>query len=461
MAVMDLHRAHNESVEKGRKIQIAHDRSKKRAREELRAWTPVAPSWLAVDDVGFGLTREIKYKPILERVALIQEMFDMFESGMSTKAIANAFNTRTPPVPTNYQFERMQKPTTRMGKPRVRKDSGEWSADTITTTLSNRAVLGEHQQMVTDPDSPQGRRKLGEPIPGFYGKAVIDETQFLRVQAKIGEKKRGPRQRGSMTFNNLFIGIGWCGECGKRFSLHSNLNSDSRHRTSRMRCIAAQQGGRCTNRLRMPYVPLEEAFLTHVVDFEVPTNRPKLDVDAQELEAAKLKHDDLVARCRKMSLEIFEADRPNPYLQELLDQKTAEVANLTDRIKELHARVGSVARLPSPTDHLKAISTLREQLDGMEGEALYALRANLAQNISAVVEKMVFDPDGAVMVYVKGLANFYLFKDGGFVGKGDDTVMRLVRRAAANAGGGHDSGAFIRRTGEGSTQFILGPAKKS
>lgn len=453
-AVMDLSRAHNESLEKGRKVKAAHDRSKEVAREGGRKWTPLAPSWMNVTVEGVGRNKVITYEPIPERVALIQEMFDKFEAGMTTRAIARDFNERG--VLTNYQYERLKRPQRLNGEERTRHDKGEWSSDTITTVLANRAVLGEHQPMTSDTTSPRGRRPDGEPIPGYYGKPVIDEVQFLRVQAMLAARKRSPRVRGSLVYNNLFIQRGVCGVCGKTFSLHANQNSDSRNRQPRLRCIAAHQGGRCTNRIWLPYTPLETAFLSHVTDFDIPNARQTISKDAQELELTRLKHDDLAAKCRKMSLELFDADRVNPFLQELLDQKTAEVTALSERIKELEAIVGSASTQPTPTDHVANIATLRERLDTTEGEALYALRANIAQNIRGVVERVVFQPDGAVMVYVKGLENFYLFKDGEFIGQADARLMKLVRRAAEQAEGNPAPEDLIYRSPEGRTGFVIG-----
>ncbi|WP_395444068.1 recombinase family protein [Caulobacter sp. UC70_42] len=458
LATVEFERAHRESAEKGRKVKAAHDESKDVARKGGRKWTPLAPAWMNVTVVGTGKARTHLYEPIPERVDLVQEMFDKFEAGMTTRSIARDFNTRNPPVPTNYQYQRMTKPQRLNGDDRVRKDKGEWSSDTITTVLANRAVLGEHQPMTTDPNSPRGRRTDGEPIPGYYGNPIIDEAQFLRVQAMLAARKRAPRVRGSLEYNNLFIQLGVCGECGKTFSLHSNWNSDPRKRTPRLRCVAAQSGGRCTNKGRLPYPPLEAAFLSHVTDFEIPNAKPTLNADQQELALARLKHDDLEARCRKMSLQLFEADSVNPFLRQTLDEKTAEVGALAERIKELEALVGSASTMPKPTDHVANIVSLRERLDAAEGEAKYALRANIAHNIRAVVEKMIFNPDGSVMVFVKGLEAFYLFKDGEFIGKADDKVMSLVRRAAE--AGGHKPEDVIRRTKRGSTEFILGPAKR-
>lgn len=455
LATVEFERAHRESAEKGRKVKAAHDENKDVARKGGRKWTPLAPAWMNVTVVGTGKTRTHLYEPIPERVALIQEMYDKFEAGMTTRAIARDFNERG--VLTNYQFERLKRPQRLNGEERVRHDKGEWSSDTITTILANRAVLGEHQPMTTDPTSPRGRRPDGDPIPGYYGAPVIDETQFLRVQVMLAARKRAPRVRGSLVYNNLFIQLGVCGGCGKTFSLHSNRNSDPRNRAPRMRCVAAQTGGKCTNRLRMLYPPLEAAFLSHVTDFEIPNAKPTLNADQQELALARLKHDDLANKCRDMSAKLFDA--PNPFQQELLDQKTVEVAALAERIKELQAIVGSVATMPTPPDHVANIVTLRERLESTEGEALYALRANIAQNIRAVVEKMVFNPDGTVMVFVKGLEAFYLFKDGEFLGKAPDSVMRLVRKAA-DAAGETDPGKLIKRTGEGSTQFVIGSAKR-
>jgi DNA invertase Pin-like site-specific DNA recombinase len=355
-AVMDLDRAHKESLEKGRKIKLAHDASKRRAREEGRAWTPVAPSWFQVTMTGIKREKIIKHEPIEERVKVIREIFDLYENGVSTTAIARMFNDRG--VLTNYQFWQQHNPKRLNGEPRKRVDKGQWSADTVLGVLQNRAVLGEQQPHTDDPTAKRGRRPDGPPIIGLYP-AILEEEQFNRVQARLAARKGAPRQNSATSFNNLFSGLGrraMCGECGGLFSLHSNANYDNRTRIPRLRCVSAQQGGKCDNRLRLKYPPFEAAFLRHVVDFEIPAVKAPAN-DAQDaLDAAILKRDALDVRADR-AMRHWLKDETDHRLKKYYDELRAEFAEAELLVDTLRKTTVQASAVKTPSEHKDAIAS--------------------------------------------------------------------------------------------------------
>ncbi|WP_299004263.1 recombinase family protein [uncultured Caulobacter sp.] len=453
-------RAHKESKKKARDVKEAHDNDKARARAEGRPWTPVAPSWLSFTKQGQKGDKVIRFAPIPERVAVIQRIFDLYESGVPSTKIARMLNEEG--VLTHYQFWQRRNPTKLNGEPRKRADKGQWTADSVFSLVCNRAVLGEYQPGVMDPSAKRGRRADGPPIAGYYGDPIIDEAQFLRVQALVEKRRAAPRRNSTKAFRNLFVGIGKCSECGGTFSLHSNTNSDSRDRTARLRCLSAHHGGTCNNRLRLPYLPFEEAFLAHVSDFDIPAEAPRADPRLAELETARLARDDLDKRVNRLLVQLSESE--DTRIRRYYDDQVSRLDSLDVHIEALEkAGAQEQAQIPLK-DHQSALASFLAKMREADGAALYALRAAVSTAICKIVEKIVFHPDGAVMVYVRGLDNFYLFKDGSLIGKADEALLRLVRSAIARSSGEHRFEDFIRRRDNGpgrphSVEFILGPAR--
>lgn len=426
-AVLDLDRAHKESLEKGRKIKAAHDASKTRARETGKAWTPVAPSWFEVTKTGIKSEKVIKHKPIKARVKVIKDIFDLYESGVSTTAIARMLNDKK--VLTNYQFWQTHNPKRLDGEPRKRADKGEWSADTVLGVLLNRTVLGEQQPHTADPTARRGRRPDGPPIPGLYP-AIIEEDQFHRVHARLAARKGAPRQNSATSFNNLFSGLGrraTCGECGGLFSLHSNTNYDNRSRVPRLRCLSAQQGGKCDNRLRLKYPPFEAAFLRHVVDFKIPTVKPPVNEPQDALDAAILKMDDLDVRA-KQAMRLWLAKEADYRLKEYYEELFAEFEQTKALVETLRKTVVQASAVKPPSEHQDAIAALTARLEAATGDDLFTLRASIAASISKIVDKITFHPSGDAVVQVYGGLKSYRFRDGKLIIAHDVVKSARARR---------------------------------
>jgi DNA invertase Pin-like site-specific DNA recombinase len=98
-----------------------------------------------------------------------------------------------------------------------RNETGGWRTSYINRLLiNNRALIGEFQpyQLI------EGKRvKVGEPIPGYYPKA-IDDQLFYQVQAIIKRNSKEPGKGGGQTGKggNIFTGVIKCGLCG--FPMH-------------------------------------------------------------------------------------------------------------------------------------------------------------------------------------------------------------------------------------------------
>jgi DNA invertase Pin-like site-specific DNA recombinase len=409
-AVMDLDRAHKESLEKGRKVKKAHDALKQITREEGRPWTPVGPSWCSAIIDGLGKARTIRFEAIDERKKIIQQIFDLYENGVSSTAIARQLNDEK--VLTHYKFWENSQSETLKGQPRKRKDSGQWSADTIFTTVTNRAVLGEYQPHILDKSAPRGRREDGPPISGVYP-AIISEDQFLRVQVLIDARRAAPRRASPKAFRNLFIGLGRCAECRGTFSLHSNTNYDNRQRVPRLRCVAAQNGGACNNRLRLPYPSFEDAILRFVSEVKLPTTALDASPVRQELAEAILRRDDLDDRVHAAMLKA-QVDKSDDRRERHYQALRLEFMEAEAVVKNL-SKQEMAARSEKPViEHQRALLELFEQMSLYPNDSveLYRIRAKLSESIRQIVDCIEFHKNGEVYIFLRGGMKTYIYVGG-------------------------------------------------
>lgn len=109
----------------------------------------------------------------------------------------------------------------------------------------NRALLGEYQPYVRDPNNEGGRLVAGDPIPNYYP-AVLDEKTFLRAQAKAARRGRFPG-RHDASLKNWLQGLLRC-TCGQSFvrknkDTHIDMRDLAAPDLSNERCIGSTLGG--------------------------------------------------------------------------------------------------------------------------------------------------------------------------------------------------------------------------
>ena len=401
MAVVEIERSHRESAEKGRKVAKAHAERKRQAREEGRAWHRSGPTWLRSEVTGEGRDRKIKYHQIPEKVAIVQRIFDMFEDGLGSTAIA-------------AQLTADKVETPRAGK------SG-WHHSAVLETVKNRAVLGEYQPHFAGNEIRGSRRPVdGDPIPGYYGKGIIDPAQFHRVQAIIA-KRQPVRGRGANTkdFTNIFIGMGVCSECGGRIGMHTASKHPKWQRSAVLRCYnaarkapgPARPGMICTNTKRFKYEPFETAVLRHFTDFDVPEERRR-QADADLIAKAEAERDDLNRRIENLIDQEEDGDRRAKARRA---QREAELKAKEAEITALKASGHQLAaRLPFKTRQERLLR-LVERMGEVEGAELYRLRAAVSEGLRSIIYVIDFDPNGHIRVIVGGGGKIYRFRDGGWV----------------------------------------------
>lgn len=393
-------RSNQESKEKGRKVGLKRAENKRLARQEGKVWNTNGPGWLEAVVTHTGKERLIEWRVIEERKAIVQKVFDLCEAGLGTVAIAQRLNEEG-----HKSF--------RYGRP--------WQQAVVLDMARNRAVLGEYQpKFATAGTNSYSRPNDGDPITNYYPE-IITPAQFHRVQAIIGARTaRTGRSSGPKTFNNLFIGIGFCGQCGGTIGIHAvKARTAGKAPYEALRCINASRNApgpvnvhyACTNRTRYSYRKLEAAILTHVGSYRIPTapHGPSREAD---LAAAIAKRDDLDRKVKNLLDLVEDGDRR---MVERYSERVAELEAQDALVTKLKANVDQTAyQIPLETRR-KALQGLIQKLDEAEGSALYQLRASTSLALKGVIQQIRFHPNGDVHVIMAGAVQAYLFRDGEFL----------------------------------------------
>uniref|UniRef100_B0T614 Recombinase n=1 Tax=Caulobacter sp. (strain K31) TaxID=366602 RepID=B0T614_CAUSK len=393
-------RSNAESVEKGRKVGLKRAENKRLAREEGKVWSASGPGWLEAIVTGTKPNRHIEWKVIKERKQVVQMMFDFAEAGLGTVAITQRLNDE------GYKSFRYDRP---------------WQQTVVLDMLRNRAVIGEYQpKFATSGSNSYNRPNDGDPISGYYPE-IIKPEQFHRVQAIIGARKpKQGRSAGSKVFNNLFIGLGSCHECGGTVGIHVvKAKAEGRAEYQALRCINSARNAIgstnvnnvCTNRTRYSYRKLEASILAHVGSYKIPNSKSGRNRESDLADAIAMR-DDLAKKVENL-LDLVE------------DGNRGMVARYNERVTQLEAQEAEVAKLKIAVEQTtyqvpldtrrKALAGLIERLNTVEGAALYQLRASVALALKGVVDQIRFHKDGNVDVIQAGGGRAYRFKDGDFI----------------------------------------------
>ena len=183
------------------------------------------------------------WKPIPKRVAIVKQIFKLYDKGYGISAIVRQMNKKE--VPT-WGYKRQGK-------------SGDWNSSYVSEVLRSRAVIGEFQPHVcqsVESGSYYRRTVVGDPIVNYYP-GVVDSDLFFRVQGKLGNSKKTAK---TDRIGNLFSGVAFC-ECGSRMYL---VNSNKKGKEKRYyTCWSKVKGLGCIAP-SMPYEPIENYFLALV-----------------------------------------------------------------------------------------------------------------------------------------------------------------------------------------------------
>lgn len=203
MAVLTLHRGHEESAYKS--LRLRETFKKHRSNGSSQAFGS-APGWLQ---------RESNKHPwvvVEEKAAVVRRVFELSAAGYGSKAIAARANEEGWPVPT-----------------RLARTGERWHGQMPGQLLRNRAVLGEHVHRIRthEAHARKGWRgeAAGEVIKDYYPRIVSDES-WRAARASIST--RAQKTRRDENFYNVFSTLMFCGCCGAPIHRKNEKNGYSR-----------------------------------------------------------------------------------------------------------------------------------------------------------------------------------------------------------------------------------------
>lgn len=188
VSIVYMARANDESEMKSRRSRAAWSNGRQQARENNKVIANSRlPSWLTLEDD--------KIVPIPERVAIVNEMFQMARSGQGYQQIAKVFRDK------DYK-------TFGQGK--------AWRPAGIQSVVKSRAVIGEFQPHIIY----EGKRVPdGDPLFGYYP-TVVSPAIFAEVQHIVDKRNNHSGSYRKGLYNNLFSGVIRC-QCGELLRFHN------------------------------------------------------------------------------------------------------------------------------------------------------------------------------------------------------------------------------------------------
>lgn len=423
-SLMVMTRANEESRIKSERVGAAWRRKHTLASE--KKVTARCPGWLrlAADRKSFEV--------LPKEAAALHRAFELTAEGVGRQALARLLNSSKAPAPGGKR----------------------WHASSLARLLHSDAVLGVYQ-----PHEVRNgvRTPRGTPIEGYYP-AIVEPELVQRARAAMAERGVTSAGRRGKAHTNLFVGLCYCGICGGVMRIrypgrdwkdnptlkcgnavdHVDNRVDEYKPGSllaRFPALRKNTSVRDAHKRSVPYRKFEEAFLRHVheIDFGPIVKRQDDGVLVLEKDAATVAGD-LAKKKREFTRLMAQFGTDESADDDDIGKHVRAVAG---DIKALDARASDLkrqlARARAQTDsaaqRLSTIELLRRKMAKASGDALYQLRAHLAQEIRRVVTRITFNVSPALALTSTGVR----FKpDAGMFGRvgirtpGGDTDRYLI-----------------------------------
>jgi DNA invertase Pin-like site-specific DNA recombinase len=356
-SVVVLGRAYEESKTKSMRVGAAWENKRQNAgRKKL---TKVAPAWLSLreDRTRFDL--------IPSRVDVVRQIFQMADAGHGSYTIAHRLNQTA--VPT---FTR----------------SHGWHESYVTKILNNRAVLGEFQPHRYD---EHGKRvPFGDPVSDYFPE-VVEEGQFLRIQASRRKRLVEGAGRKGPEYRNLFTKIAKCDYCGApmRF-VHKGRPPKG---TQALKCTNAVRKLGCES-TSWKYSDFETSFLYFVREIDLTAtvraaaeNSERASIE-QQIAAIEEKIRQLKAKRERIFELLAEPGSSTPFIKGKLDECEASIVAEETQITHLSEQRAMADIIPDIT--AAELRSLIEAVQDMSAPDIFDRRAAIAKRLRTLITSL-------------------------------------------------------------------------
>lgn len=384
ISILALSRAHEESALKAQRIGEAWQKKREIAPGGV-PMTAMAPAWLCLSPSR----SEWHFRD--GRDGIVRRIFEEASDGIGAMTIARRLTV---------EGVEPWGPRRRKSLPGPRG----WHPSAIKKILANEAVIGVFQ-----PHQIRNGKRVpsGPPIPDYFPTAIPADL-FWRARAAIEGRKRGGAGRKGKRFSNLLAGLCVCGACGgpvhfvdKGAPPKGGRYFQCDHARRRAGCISGDLY-RYDDVERGVFALLSDALFASVFAAERETSR-LWQARAEELNAQ------IQALKRKQAryIAIFEdegdvddaASQRMRALRTEIQTASAERRRLLERIRAMD----SVGKAQTSGESFEVAKDRLDAIDDLPSDAeRYRARAEIAQALRRVIQKIVFHIDLATIEFADG-----------------------------------------------------------
>lgn len=365
-AIVSMMRAHEESQIKSDRLSAVWKQKKQDAREG-QVLGQKLPAWLKYDDQKM----EIEVRP--ERVAVVQEIFELSRDGWGAYSIARKFN---------------EEKRTAWGRSKF------WQESYIKKILSNRAVLGEYQpHRKVHRNGKYDRIPDGELIKNYYP-AIIPLGLFEQAKAAAKQRRSSGKGRKGKGYANLFTGLLKCDLCGGgiRYIDKGQPPKGGRY----LRCSNAVVKGSCYGpAFRYEKIELTLLHAIEHLDLDYVLTGKRMQTlrasKREELAAIDAHADELASSIDNLINAIEKGAGDSGSLATRLRDREIEQQEFQDRRKVLEEEL-STLQIPSPEVQRERMTALLGEISNGNDEEREHSRRALAGEINRVIARIKIRP---------------------------------------------------------------------
>ncbi len=363
LSILIMVRAHEESLTKSDRVGKAWQRKLDEGLRNHKLVTKAVPKWMHVVDGKIEL--------IPERAEAVRRIFTMIKDGLSQDTIVRTLNA---------EMSGWNK-------------AGEWHPSYIQKLTMNHATYGAFE--------------TGGKISEGYFPAVITKEEFdyarsLRSKRRTRADVGAPGIKRGHGVTNLFSGLVYCGYCGAKMQIATNVSRKHNRTDKYLICYGARIGKTNCEIIRWNYKDIEGAFLVRVPHIDLATifgNRQSEKLEKIEAERVTL-FGSIVAMEKKIS-NLYTAieEEPVPGLVKRLKEMEANKAELEKSLAAVDAEL-TIERMSRDTGHarmktlLMLFKTMNQASDELQ---LRIIREAVFEQIRMFVDRIDLYPSGPTL----------------------------------------------------------------
>lgn len=350
-----MHRAHEESAMKSKRVSEAWTQKRLRAREGKEVLTSRVPGWVKV--VGTGKARRLELDG--SRAEIVRRIFHETAAGYGRRSIVIRLNEQK--VPTF-------------------SGSGAWQPSYVAKIIRSRATIGEHQPF------PRKSERAEPPIEGYFP-AVVSKALFDRANAALDARMKGSAGRRGAGVANLLQGLAFCGRCGARMSL---INKGAPPKGGRyLLCSDAARAAGCTHG-RHWRLDLVERVVVEKMD--APAIVAALELNAEPKGPSERNLERAIVALRERMdnlLDLVEGGSEEAVRRFHIRQR--ELADLEMQLATIRETNSRSLSLPGLEERAQMMRELWSRMDG-DADVREPVRRALAQHVREIWKSIRLTP---------------------------------------------------------------------